>query len=326
MTFTLPRLPDRRIRYGAVSVITSRVVEPLRDASGYLQLPRVSPEIRELVRRLTEGKGHREATRTIHRHFTGGGYTYSLRNLPVSRSPLEEFLFRYKYGNCEYFASSMALMLRLAGIPSRLVGGYRGGYYNDVGEYYIVPQRNAHVWVEAYLDGAWERWDPTPASLDRFVSPERSLLFRLRLIMDTVNYSWNAFIISYDLDRQVSLFVGIREGVRGMRLDLSLKKSEVVRYLLFLFLTALVAFLLYALLTRKRPEERLLNLFLRRMGKRGFERLQTEGLEEFVSAVPDAEVRETAGRFVEEFQAVYYKDRPFTREDIRRLKEIIRSL
>ncbi|MFA5353911.1 MAG: DUF3488 and transglutaminase-like domain-containing protein [Thermodesulfovibrionales bacterium] len=322
LTFSLPRPPDRRIRYDTASIVSPRSVEILENEAPYLQLPEVSPEIRKLVRSLTEGKDARAATQAVHHYFTGGGYSYSLRDLPLSRRPLDDFLFRYKYGNCEYFASSMAFMLRVAAIPSRLVGGYRGGYYNEMGGYYIVPQRNAHVWVEAYLDGAWERWDPTPASPDRFLRSERGLLFRLRLMMDTINYSWNAFIISYDLDKQVSLF----KGMQGLRLGLSLKKGDVVRYLFTVFLFAVTAFLVYALLTRKRPEERLLSLFLKRMAKLGYERLPSQGLEEFVSAVPDAQVRERAERFVEDLQRISYRDRAFTREDIRRLKGTLRSL
>ena len=62
-------------------------------------------------------------------------------------------------------------MLRINGIPARLVGGYRGGYYNDVGQYYIVPQKYAHAWVEAYVKPkGWVRLDPTPAALDSFAS------------------------------------------------------------------------------------------------------------------------------------------------------------
>ena len=72
--------------------------------------------------------------------------------MPLTTHPVEDFLFKYRYGNCEYFASAMAVMLRMSGIPSRLVGGYRGGYYIEVGKYYLIPEKNAHVWVEAYID------------------------------------------------------------------------------------------------------------------------------------------------------------------------------
>ena len=91
-------------------------------------------------------------------------YTYTLDFVGRSPdNPIEDFLFRYRSGQCEYFASSMVLMLRSQGIPARLVTGFLGGEYNPFEGYYIVRDNNAHAWVEAYLAGAgWRIFDPTP--------------------------------------------------------------------------------------------------------------------------------------------------------------------
>lgn len=56
----------------------------------------------------------------------------------------------------------MALLARSEGIPARVVTGYRGGDANRAGGYTVVRERNAHAWVEAYVDGAWRAFDPTP--------------------------------------------------------------------------------------------------------------------------------------------------------------------
>jgi len=97
------------------------------------------------------------------RHLRSG-YRYSLsfeRRLPVD--PIEEFLFHQKEGHCEYFATALALLARAQGIPTRVVGGYRVSEYNDAGNYHIVRQRNAHTWVEAWVEGrGWVTVDPTP--------------------------------------------------------------------------------------------------------------------------------------------------------------------
>lgn len=71
-------------------------------------------------------------------------------------------------GHCEYFASAAALLGRALGIPTRLVGGYRLTEYNRAGGYHVVRERNAHAWVEAYLEGrGWVSLDTTPpASLE----------------------------------------------------------------------------------------------------------------------------------------------------------------
>jgi protein-glutamine gamma-glutamyltransferase len=84
------------------------------------------------------------------------------------RDPLVEFLLAPdeagRVGHCEYFATALAVLSRLAGVPSRMVGGFRVEEYNALGGYYIVRERNAHAWVEAYLpERGWTTFDPTPA-------------------------------------------------------------------------------------------------------------------------------------------------------------------
>ena len=90
----------------------------------------------------------------IEAHFARGGYLWSLENLERGRDVLERFVLDVRRGNCEYFASAAAVMLRMANVPARLVGGYRGGDYNRAGGYYSVRERQAHVWVEAWDRGA----------------------------------------------------------------------------------------------------------------------------------------------------------------------------
>ena len=63
-----------------------------------------------------------------------------MTGLPTGEDALEKFLFESKQGNCEFFASSFALILRGAGVPARLVGGYLGGEYNELGGYFLVSE------------------------------------------------------------------------------------------------------------------------------------------------------------------------------------------
>jgi hypothetical protein len=77
--------------------------------------------------------------------------------------PLLSFLFVDKRGHCEYFASALALLGRAAGVPTRMVMGYRVSERSPFG-YFVVRERNAHAWVEAWLPGAgWVTRDATPA-------------------------------------------------------------------------------------------------------------------------------------------------------------------
>jgi len=91
-------------------------------------------------------------------------YKYTLAAARNERhDPVLDFLFENKEGHCEYFASAMALLARSVGIPARVVTGYRVGEKNPILGHYVVRERNAHAWVEAYLEGrGWVLFDPTP--------------------------------------------------------------------------------------------------------------------------------------------------------------------
>ncbi|WP_333654187.1 transglutaminase family protein [Dissulfurispira sp.] len=328
LTFSLSKEVDKRIRYDVVSILSDAISEIDIDKERYLQLPEnISSEIMDIVKGLTSGRNSKEENiKSVLTFLKGGNYKYSLQNLPVSKTPLEDFLFKYKHGNCEYFASAMAVMLRISGVPARLVGGYRGGYYNDIGKYYLVPQKNAHVWVEAYTDKGWIRLDPTPASIEGFVSPhKRDILFKIRLVLDTINYYWNAFVISYDFEKQLSLFHKIQSGIRKPEIKLSINKEKLIKYLVIPAVLSLSVFMLYVLISsRKTEEERLIALFLKKMERHGYKKGKSEGLEEFVAGIREEELKQLAYRFVEEFESHYYKDRKFTKEEINRLKSMLK--
>ncbi len=327
LTYALSENIFRRIRYESASALSDLLPEQTIDRSAYLQMPgRGLTQTRDLVKTLSFGRTGEETAQAILRFLRDGEYRYSLTSLPLSDNPLEDFLFRHKYGNCEYFASAMAVMLRIAGIPSRVVGGYKGGYYNDAGEYYLVPQKNAHVWVEAYMENrGWLRMDPTPAGIEHFVSgSSRDLFFRVKLLMDSMNYYWNALVINYDFSKQVSLFHTIRSGIRNPRLHLSLKSGAVVRYSAALTCLVLVILAIRRLaLRRKVPHERILKDFLKRMGRYGYRRNRSEGLEEFVARIQDERMREKAFRFVRAFEGYYYRDKRLLKEDMRELRLLL---
>ena len=69
--------------------------------------------------------------------------------------------FNTKNGYCEYYAGTFAILARLAGIPSRIVTGYYGGSYNEIGNFYTFKQQDAHSWVEIFINDDWVLYDPT---------------------------------------------------------------------------------------------------------------------------------------------------------------------
>ena len=101
--------------------------------------------------------------KAIERHLQDeGDYVYSER-VPRSDLPLDNFLFEEKRGYCQQFSGAMALMLRMVGIPTRVVAGFAPGSFNRDTSEYRVRDLDAHSWVEVYFHGiGWVPFDPTP--------------------------------------------------------------------------------------------------------------------------------------------------------------------
>ena len=115
--------------------------------------------------------------------------------------PLSTFLFEVKSGHCEHFVSSMAIMLRVVGVPTRMVDGFLSGEFNTIGGSYIVRQSDAHSWVEAYVPGSgWMEFDPTPPDPNK---TELSMLAIISHYFDAAELFWNSYILSYDSGTQL---------------------------------------------------------------------------------------------------------------------------
>jgi LPXTG-motif cell wall-anchored protein len=84
---------------------------------------------------------------------------------PPARYPLASFLFDTKEGYCQQFSGTMALMLRMGGVPARAASGFSPGSYNRDRKEYVVRDTDAHSWVEAYFPKiGWVTFDPTPSA------------------------------------------------------------------------------------------------------------------------------------------------------------------
>ncbi len=159
--------------------------------------------------------------------FLRSNYSYTLTPPREHREvdPVVEFLFRSKRGHCELFASAMAVMLRSVGIPTRLVGGYRGGRYNAYGGFYSVARRNAHCWVEVHFRRpgtdsnpiGWVAFDPTPP----YVEPPRGFFAFFSEIAGYLRHKWMDYVIFYDVSkrrRMMSLLARTgRRAAHGLR-------------------------------------------------------------------------------------------------------------
>ena len=104
-----------------------------------------------------------DAVRRVETHLRTT-YTYRA-NVPEHTYPLTGFLFDDRAGYCQHFSGAMALMLRMVGIPARVVAGFAPGRYDADRDVYEVRDLDAHSWVEVYFRGVgWITFDPTPGA------------------------------------------------------------------------------------------------------------------------------------------------------------------
>ena len=155
--------------------------------------------VHALAKRLGGGKDPADAAAAIER-WLATALRYS-RELPGDvADPIADFLFARRAGHCELFSSAMVLMLRSLGIPARNVTGYFGGRRTDAG-YYAVRAGDAHSWVEVYFpDAGYVPFDPTPASARG--SRQEGIGARMVLLWDSLQQTWRAFVVDYDLVSQ----------------------------------------------------------------------------------------------------------------------------
>lgn len=325
-----------------VSVPLPTVLDRLQDASlpampsRYLQLPeQLDERVPALAHSIAdhEPSAYRRAL-AIERYLTTQyGYTLQLPSEPPA-DPLADFLFRRRRGHCEYFASSMAVLLRVVGIPSRVITGFRGAQFNQLNSTYIVRASDAHSWVEAYIPGAgWTTFDPTPAG----DAAATNFWTRSQLYLDAAREFWREWIVNYDVGHQQNLSItGIRQtrdkigrfrrwssGLYRRMLEASRRVHQaatndpkrLLRPGLFLLATMFMVALPFAVLhIRNRwraaspsisPTSASAILYLRmtrRLARRGYLRSPAQTPSEFAASIGNIELREAVLRFAASYE------------------------
>jgi len=133
--------------------------------SEYTQLPDTLPQrVSDLAQSLSANLNSSYEIAISVQNYLRTNYPYSLEVAPppANRDVVDYFLFDEKQGFCSYYASSMTILLRTLGIPSRVVTGYVTSNYNYQEQQYVVTASSAHAWVEVYFPGyGWVEFEPT---------------------------------------------------------------------------------------------------------------------------------------------------------------------
>jgi protein-glutamine gamma-glutamyltransferase len=331
---------------------------PSRISRVYLQLPSLDPRIPELAQRVAApaGPSNYARARAVESYLKSNlGYTLELPGHVAD--PLAHFLFTRRKGHCEYFASSMTVMLRVLGIPARVVNGFRGGEYNDLTGRYIVREKDAHSWVEAYFpEYGWVTFDPTPAGT---TAPAAGSWARVALYLDAARDMWREWIVNYDFSHQVrlsnqisattskvqfSLRGWLRAQYRAMvrrsgRWQQRLQQmSPGSQALLFGLLALLLALPFVPKVWRGVRRARLLRdpsraprsaasfwylRLLKRLARAGLRKTPAQTPEEFASSIADPQMRKDVVTFTEHYERARFAD---SVDDAQRLPELYEEI
>jgi len=207
------------LRYRQSSILSPTLNTSLPPANSTLYLPGNNSKSIEFAQSLRRQSASDLAfARKVLHNFNSDVFSYTLKPQLLGDAPIDEFLFQTKEGFCEHYAAAFVVMMRAAGIPARVVTGYLGGQMN--GDYMIVRQSDAHAWAEAYIDGAWHRYDPTsfvaPSRVEQglsaalpdetisagFAGFDSSWLRQTQLKWDSMNHQWQRFVVNFDNDSQ----------------------------------------------------------------------------------------------------------------------------
>jgi len=225
--------------------------------------------------------------RRVLQHFNQEPFHYSLNAPYLGTHSVDDFIFDTRKGFCEHYASSFAVMMRMAGIPSRIVTGYQGGWFSAIGDYMLVRQSDAHAWTEVWLEGkGWTRVDPTAAvspsrveqgSFGALNAPRHMLDYNwlrgIRNSVDIVQQRWNDWVIEYGAGHQAKLFEPLGLGHLG--------PSGLVA-ILFVIILAFGA-VVFPIVMRikgpstKDPVQKYWQKFLRRLLAAGYEARPSDG-------------------------------------------------
>lgn len=185
----------------------------------YRRLPPDAGRLEDLARRLTRGLDDPRARADAILSYLRNNFRYTrTRSAKAGERPIEDFLFEWKEGYCEYFSTAMTLLARAAGLRARSVSGFLGGHWNEIGGYLTVRQSNAHSWSEVEIPGAgWIVYDATPPAETASLTRTGGFLGWLGDLIDALRTAWHRHVIAFDVPRQVGILHSIAEGFRQIK-------------------------------------------------------------------------------------------------------------
>ena len=231
------------------------------------------------------------------------GWSYDLNASIDADRPVESFL-NNRRGHCELYATLLALSLRSQEVPARVVNGYFGGEWNEVGGFYLIRQQHAHSWVEAWVDGSWRRYDSTPSSRWQLTGVYFPAIDQ---VWESVKLTWYRHVLEFQDSDRGELFQKV----------IQLLKRYLVSTVVGLLLLAIAWFFLRQRLQRGLLQRREWPVLDRWLDRHGVKRLLHQPL--CVVSIPDGVGKAEWYTFVAAWERqLYGSGSSWSRREIRR--------
>jgi len=242
-------------------------ITPNERKSGLIIPPNIHENIKKLAGEIRgESADDLEIAQKIQIYLKKPPFKYSLKSPPgyASGQNLSDFLLETKTGYCELYASAMTILLRLSGVPARVAVGYKGAEYNPMGEYWLVREKFAHAWTQAYIkDKGWINFDPTPSGLfgdSQIIDPylinlqqSSQEISETRRIWDWLQWQWANVIIDLTPEKQMLIWreTGLKIGkifqrdFKEWNVSFEKVRINIKNIIVFLFFLAIAGILIY---------------------------------------------------------------------------------
>ena len=337
--------PIQKLKRYDLSSYTQYVLPAYSDITmqRYLRLPEIEAnnsdtklfKSSQLINELKDKNDPQVTVKNVLNYFSTQDFYYTRQPPLLDDNPVDEFLFETKRGYCEHYASSFTVLMRLAGIPSRVVTGYQGGETNPIDDYMTVRQSDAHAWSEVFLGKkGWVRIDPTaaipPGNIENINDARRlnsntsksrrlfesswltSQFKNIRFAWDAVNNRWNQWVLGYNNKKQKAFFAAI--GIPEI-------SWQGLSQLLFGFLAVLTAILALVIFSGQRKNkdvtQNIYFKFIKKVNKRGIKKLLSEGASSFCQR---ASLKLPKDKKRMEEITFLYQELRYKKEDIKKLK------
>jgi len=300
--------------------------------------------VREFAKKLAlQHKDAKSLANAIFNHFKHNGFIYTLTPGKFGTDNIDDFFFNGKQGFCAHYAEAMTFMLRSAGIPARVVAGYQGGQWNNVGNFLQVRESDAHAWVEYWSkDEGWQQIDPTTAvvptrvfdlddvgvelatSSNNNLLDQSSLLTRIVDNWDALNHKWQVHILDFEQNQQLSLLKKIFGEVSFSKILL------IVFLFIFLSLVLAILWLIKPWQKRHSPLMRIILRFEQIMAKKyNVQRENGETLGNFaqklITKVKNSKQKQAIYQFTNNLERILYDSKPVNFANLKKQLTIINS-